>query len=58
MTTAVSPDAEVSTGIESITPLVVSESDSSSFELLQDAARRLNTRKKENNLNKLFIKCY
>ena len=46
ITTAVSPEAELSSGIESIT-LLVSLSDFSEVELLQDAANKLNARNKE-----------
>lgn len=53
-TTAVSPEADVSTGIESIM-LVVSASVSTDVVLLQDAASKLTTRNKENSLNKFFI---
>ncbi len=54
ITTAVSPEAELSSGIESI-KLLVSLSVSSEVVLLQDAASKLNARNKENSLNKLFI---
>jgi hypothetical protein len=58
-TTAVSPEAVVSTSIESMMLEVsdnVSESVDSEVVLLQEAARRLTTRNKENSLNSAFIK--